>query len=205
MNGPAGKPLAENAGPMVEPFQIHRREPPKVDDRAKPGFTSSHIWTHRGRGHSGRPVLTGQHSVAAVGTIPDMVGRAMNEGQRGVNRSGKEASVGDGCLLSEREMAIRGEQIAETIFAHVDEVAEYPDGFSYRFADGPARLAAILEFIAAERRCCPFLSFDLVFPANNEPIWLRLRGAAWAKAFIAETFTPHVPSDRRAPVSSPVP
>jgi len=110
-----------------------------------------------------------------------------------------------GCLLSERELAIRGEQIAETIFAYVDEVAEFPDGYSYRFDDGLARLAAILEFITVERRCCPFLTFEVIFPANNGPLWLRLRGAAWAKAFIAETFTLHVPPDRRTPVPSPAP
>lgn len=120
-----------------------------------------------------------------------------------MNRSGNEESAADGCLLAEREVAIRGEQIAETIFADVDAVAEYPDGSRCRFVDGRGRLAAVLDFIAAERRCCPFLSFELIFPANNAPVWLRLRGAAWATAFTAEAFTRHVPPGRRAPVPPP--
>jgi hypothetical protein len=92
------------------------------------------------------------------------------------------------CLLSEREQAIRGEEIAQTLFAHVAEVAELPDGYGYRFDEGDAWLDEIMAFIAAERRCCPFLTFEVAFEPHNGPVWLRLRGSSRVKAFIAETF-----------------
>jgi hypothetical protein len=92
------------------------------------------------------------------------------------------------CLLSERDYAIRGEEIASGLFAAVEEVVELPDGYAYRFAavDGP--LESLLEFIAAERRCCPFLGFEIAFEPHGAPLWLWMRGSPRVKAFIAEVF-----------------
>jgi hypothetical protein len=92
------------------------------------------------------------------------------------------------CLLSEREFAIRGDEIARGLFVAVEETTELPDGYAYRFANDPELLASLLEFIAAERRCCPFLAFELAFAPHGGPIWLRMRGSSRVKAFIAETF-----------------
>jgi hypothetical protein len=96
------------------------------------------------------------------------------------------------CLLSEREAAIRGEELAGGLFAAVEQVAELPDGYAYRFASDSSQLEPLLEFIAAERRCCPFLTFEIVFEAHDGPLWLRLRGSPQVKAFVAETFTSRV-------------
>jgi hypothetical protein len=101
------------------------------------------------------------------------------------------------CLLSEREQAIRGDEIAETLFATVNAIAELGDGYGYRFDDGDQRLEEILAFIAAERRCCPFLTFEVAFAPHGGPLWLRLRGSQRIKAFVAETFNP------RAPIATP--
>ena len=53
---------------------------------------------------------------------------------------------------------------------------------------GEHRLEPLLEFIAAERRCCPVLTFELAFELHGGPLWLRLCGSPPVKAFIAETF-----------------
>jgi hypothetical protein len=92
------------------------------------------------------------------------------------------------CLLSEREAAIRGEELAAGLFAEVKEIVELPDGYRYRVTDGLERLGELAEFIAAARRCCPFLSFDLTAEPHGGPLWLSLRGSPRVKAFIAETF-----------------
>ena len=96
------------------------------------------------------------------------------------------------CLLSEREAAIRGEELAGGLFAAVEEVAELPDGYGYRFPGDGGQLELLLEFIAAERRCCPFLSFELAFEPHGGPLWLRLRGSPQVKAFIAEAFNTRI-------------
>jgi hypothetical protein len=91
------------------------------------------------------------------------------------------------CLLSEREYAIRGEELAGGLFAAVEEISELPDGYGYRFAND-GHLPALLELIAAERRCCPFLAFEIAFEPQAGPLWLRLRGSPRVKAFIAAAF-----------------
>lgn len=109
-----------------------------------------------------------------------------------MNGSAPEAEEVITCLLSEWEQAIRGEVIAETLFAQVNEVAELADGYGYRFDDVDPWVAAIQEFVAAERRCCPFLAFEIAFAPHGGPVWLRLRGSPRVKAFIAETFPSRV-------------
>ena len=96
------------------------------------------------------------------------------------------------CLLSERDYAIRSEELAGGLFTTVEEVVELPDGYAYRFAGADSQLESMLEFIAAERRCCPFLSFEIAFEPHGGPLWLRMRGSPRVKAFIAEAFTTRV-------------
>ncbi len=90
------------------------------------------------------------------------------------------------CLLSKREFAIRGEELAGGLFTAVEEIAELPDGYADRFAND-GHLPALLEFIAAEHRCCPFLTFEIAFAPHAAPLWPRLRAAPGATAFVADT------------------
>src|SRR5215212_2028859 len=78
------------------------------------------------------------------------------------------------CLLSEREAAIRGEELAGGLFAAVEEVAELLDGYGYRFLSDGSQLEPLLEFIASE--------------PHGGPLWLRMRGSPQVKAFITEAF-----------------
>ena len=65
----------------------------------------------------------------------------------------------------------------------VEEIRELPDGLSFRF---PAReYAAVAEFIALERLCCPFVTFTLDVAPDQGPLMLRLTGADGVKEFIA--------------------
>ena len=93
------------------------------------------------------------------------------------------------CLLSERDYAIRSEELTGGLFTPVEEVVELPHGYAYRFAGADSPLESLLEFIAAERRCCPFLRFEIAFEPHGGPLWLRMRGSPRVKAFIAEAFT----------------
>jgi hypothetical protein len=96
------------------------------------------------------------------------------------------------CLLSERDYAIRSEELAGGLFAMVEEIVELPDGYAFRFAGADGPLESLLEFIAAERRCCPFLTFEIAFEPHGGPLWLRMRGSPRVKAFIAEAFNSRI-------------
>jgi hypothetical protein len=75
------------------------------------------------------------------------------------------------CLLSERELAERGDLLARELFPG-DE----------------AWTAKVLDFVAAERKCCPFFTCEVVFTPHGGPLWLRMRGSAGIKAFVRDRF-----------------
>jgi hypothetical protein len=55
-------------------------------------------------------------------------------------------------------------------------------GFAYAF---PAeRLGDVARFVRNERRCCPFLSFDLTLPAGRDTLVLALTGPDGTRDFL---------------------
>ena len=62
------------------------------------------------------------------------------------------------------------------------EIKELADGYAFKF---PAEeYETITRYIANERLCCPFFTFELKIEANQGPIWLHLRGGEQIKAFL---------------------
>jgi hypothetical protein len=88
------------------------------------------------------------------------------------------------CKLMGPEFAARKEAIIRDLFAHAVRIDELSDGFAYQFPATDPWPAKVLEFVEAERQCCPFFLFEIVFEPNNGPLWLRLRGSGEIKAFI---------------------
>jgi mercuric ion transport protein len=49
-----------------------------------------------------------------------------------------------------------------------------PDGYAVRF---PAEaLAAVARFVSNERKCCPFMTFELTLSSGADSLWLRMTG-----------------------------
>ena len=74
------------------------------------------------------------------------------------------------------------------LFALAEHVDELPDGYTWLFPGDGDWQAKLLEFIAAERRCCGFFRIELVFEPSLGPVSLTLRGPDGTKSFSAETF-----------------
>ncbi len=74
--------------------------------------------------------------------------------------------------------------VTAALLRQVQAVVELPDGYALRLAAeaGPVALAA--EFIARERRCCPFFSFQLAVEPAGSPAWLSLTGPAGVKPLL---------------------
>lgn len=96
------------------------------------------------------------------------------------------------CQLSSPEQAARLDALRSTIFAACTEVEETDDGYAFAFDNHVA--PQIIDFVAAERECCPFLTFDLHLPPAR-PLYLELSGNDEVKRFVAETFLALVPMD----------
>lgn len=61
---------------------------------------------------------------------------------------------------------------------------ELDNGFAFRIGTEKISLPEIAEWIAFERRCCPFFNLQIEAEPNAGPVWLRMTGAEGIKAFI---------------------
>jgi hypothetical protein len=86
--------------------------------------------------------------------------------------------------LSAAEQQRRAE-LATRVLGQAHRVLETADGFAVRLGADPAACREVLDWLLLERRCCPFLRFELRFDAGDGPLWLGLGGAAGVKEFLA--------------------
>lgn len=94
------------------------------------------------------------------------------------------------CNLGALDTMERVRHLAVMLQLHqaTEEVRELPDGYALRLADSMPNITLASEFIARERLCCPFFSFELVVEKERGPLWLQLRGREGVKAFIEAEF-----------------
>jgi hypothetical protein len=62
--------------------------------------------------------------------------------------------------------------------------AELDHGFELRVDLAKLDLPTLAEWIALERRCCPFLDFTIELAAGDGPVRLALRGGDGVKDFL---------------------
>ncbi|MBD0369972.1 MAG: hypothetical protein ICV60_03895 [Pyrinomonadaceae bacterium] len=72
----------------------------------------------------------------------------------------------------------------EAVFAGVTEKRELADGYELLFPGDDDYARRLMQFVEAERKCCPFFIFELVFEQSSGPIHLRLRGGSGVKDFL---------------------
>ena len=89
------------------------------------------------------------------------------------------------CRLLAPELRAREQVVQQEVSGAAEEVRELPDGYALRFPGEGGWLATLAEFIRFERACCPFLRFELHAEQQDGPLWLRLRGPAGTKEFLA--------------------
>ncbi len=82
-----------------------------------------------------------------------------------------------------REQALLAE--FRTLFRNPEETAQ---GFRVAVTAEPALLARLGEFLALERVCCPFLTFDLSVSAAQGPVTLHVHGGPETKRFLRSEF-----------------
>ncbi len=66
-------------------------------------------------------------------------------------------------------------ELARELFTTLaQERVQLPDGYAFKFAAD--EFEAVARFVTNERKCCPFLSFEVELAAQSGPIWLRMTG-----------------------------
>jgi hypothetical protein len=79
--------------------------------------------------------------------------------------------------------------LVEQLRSAVIETRELADGFEFRISGERLSPRGIVEWIMLERKCCPFIVFDLRFEADQGSVWLALSGGTGVKDLIRSEFT----------------
>lgn len=77
--------------------------------------------------------------------------------------------------------------LARTIFTDLArQRQDLRNGYAFRF--DAAELETLSRFIANERKCCPFMTFELEIAPASGPIWLRMTGPEGTRAVLDAEF-----------------
>ena len=87
-------------------------------------------------------------------------------------------------LLSDRDR-LRREELVSALGHSLRDLYELENGYGMVFDPSSSTLAELVEFIALERLCCPFLNFELRVAEENGPLRLDLTGRDGVKQFLA--------------------
>ena len=91
------------------------------------------------------------------------------------------------CSLTGGEQGLRIED-AGSLLGASRLVHELEDGYGFAFPGDGVWAKRLVEFVVAERSCCPFFRFELDFQPGGGEILLRVRGPEGSKQFISEAF-----------------
>ena len=92
------------------------------------------------------------------------------------------------CCLTSAELRERAATLLAQFRSAVIKIEELPDGYAFRVPGDRKWVAIISKMIAAERECCPFLTFELVAQPGMGPVTVRVTGPAGTKDFLKTVF-----------------
>ena len=84
--------------------------------------------------------------------------------------------------IPEHERAAHFELASELFRHRAEERKDVPSGYAFRFS--PDILEKVERFLSNERRCCPFLSFEIAIASGKSPLWLHVTGPDGAREFL---------------------
>jgi hypothetical protein len=91
------------------------------------------------------------------------------------------------CSLTGGEQERRREDVGNLLTTS-RLAGELEDGYGFAFPGDAGWASRLVEFVVAERSCCPFFRFELDFQPGGGEILLRVRGPEGTKQFISEAF-----------------
>jgi hypothetical protein len=92
------------------------------------------------------------------------------------------------CSLSDTELRTREATIIAQFKAAVTGIREIAAGYSFEVPGDKQHLALVFELLAAERDCCPFLTFELAAAQGQGPLTLCIAGPVGTKEFLKALF-----------------
>lgn len=84
-----------------------------------------------------------------------------------------------------REERARSQELRRELAGATEETRPLASGYSFRYRNDPALFRKAAEWIALERRCCPFLTFELRWGRGAAAPWLHITGPAGTREFLS--------------------
>jgi hypothetical protein len=91
----------------------------------------------------------------------------------------------------EREQHIEN---SKRLLGQVETTQTLANGYALQLPLDKVTLNDAAQFIALERLCCPFLSFNLAITPGENKLWLHLTGAEGVKPFLKAELGDYLPS-----------
>ena len=92
------------------------------------------------------------------------------------------------CKLTDEEQQRRREKLSREFFSGREDTRELDDGYLFVFPGDAEWAEKLVGFVVAERECCPFFAFEVLFEPGGGPISLKVRGPEGTKEFAREEF-----------------
>jgi hypothetical protein len=83
-----------------------------------------------------------------------------------------------------KEERTRSHELREALGAALVRSDETAGGYTYHYRDDPNVFQQLAEWIPMERRCCPFLTFEVRWNAGESQPSLSLSGPEGTKTFL---------------------
>lgn len=88
------------------------------------------------------------------------------------------------CTLAQDQLSERREGLLASLFRQATERSFGEDRLELVFPDSAETLAHLFEVLRAERRCCRFLTFELVAEPDLGPLHLTISGPPGTGEFL---------------------
>lgn len=93
------------------------------------------------------------------------------------------------CTLSETARNEQVNFISQEILSGVSATVELEDGYELQFPGDERWIRTLTDLIIAERKCCTFFRFELIFLPNHGSLLLRMRGEKGIKKQLQGLFS----------------
>jgi len=101
---------------------------------------------------------------------------------RKLKNYGEKSSIA--CQLPDKQKRDRYLYLINDYFRGLRQFGELFDGFYFEFPSNDEWINKVIEFVKFERKCCPFIKFEIIFKPNDGSIRINLRGSKNTKEYL---------------------
>jgi hypothetical protein len=83
---------------------------------------------------------------------------------------------------------VRHKELTDKLIAARKEIVETEKGYEFQYSPSNVSLAELVDWVAAEGKCCPFFDFHIDLEREGKLLCLRLTGEEGIKPFIRAEF-----------------